>query len=436
MGSLTQRFTEKRNFSSSLDQPAGWLISLLGGSTTQSGVQINEFNALRISAVFACVRVLAETMAAMPLDLYKTQAGKNSIATDHPIFSVLHDHSNEEMTAFQFRESLMTHLTLWGNAYAYIQFNNAGYIDSLWPLMPWSTYPWRDEVTGKLVYYTTIPGTGELKVLPKEYVLHIPGLSYNGITGLSVVGLMRESLGITAASEAFAARFFGNGTNIGGVLTHPGKLSKEAKDRLRNSFDSMYKGLDKSHRVAVFEEGMKYEKFGMPLTDAQFLESRQFQVTDIARMYRIPPHMIGDLSSSTNNNIEHQGREFATNTMMPWCVRWEQVMNYKLLAPNQRKKYYTKFDMDELLRGDLLSRYQAYSAGINNGFLNPDGVCHKEDMDPLPNGQGQTYRWPLNTIPADMAHEYWKARMVAGKGGDSNGETNNPGSGTSSNQAG
>lgn len=390
---------EKR---STLANPGQWLIdAFAGGATSKAGVRVNEETALTNTAVYACVRIIAETVASLPLFLYRRlDDGGKEKATTHPLFPILHDAANDEMTSFQWRETMMCHLLLWGNAYSEIEYNQGGNVRALWPIPPWRVKVERDG-QGMLQYRVYVGDYDtEARVLPASQVLHIPGLSFNGLVGHSPIAMAREAIGLGLAAQEFGARFFSNGAQIGGVLEHPGSLSDKAQENLRRSFEETHQGLSRAHRLMILEEGMKYAQTAIPPQDAQFLETRKFQVTEIARFFRVPPHMLADLERATFSNIEQQSIEFVTHTIRPWLVRWEQALKLKLIT---NKQFFPEFLVDGLLRGDVKSRYEAYAIARQNGWMNVDEIREKENLNPLPDGQGKTYLVPLNMVPADQA---------------------------------
>ena len=310
----------------------------------------------------------------------------------HPLFTILHDAPNPEMTSFVFRETLMVHLLLWGNAYAQILRDRAGRVAGLYPLLPNRMSVNRDEA-GRL-YYTYQRVTeenpnfrrgGEV-TLSSADVLHIPGLGFDGLIGYSPIAMARNAVGMTLACEEYGASFFANGARPGGVLQHPGVLKDPAK--LRESWQAVYGGSANTGKVAVLEEGMTYQQIGIPPEEAQFLETRKFQVDEIARLYRIPPHMVGDLDKSSFSNIEQQSLEFVKYTLNPWVVRWEQALQKSLLLPEERKRYFIRFNVDGLLRGDYQSRMQGYAVGRQNGWLSANDIREMEDMNPIPAEEG------------------------------------------------
>lgn len=377
------------------DKPRDYYIGtdfryLFGPSN--SGKNVNEFTAMQTTAVYACVRILSETLAALPLQLYRYTAGGKERVYDHPLYHLLHDEPNPEMTSFIFRETLMSHLLIWGNAYAQIIRDRLGRVQGLYPLRPDKMTVCRDE-SGQIYYIYTkttdenpaIKPYGQVP-LRKDEVLHIPGLGFDGLVGYSPIAMARNAVGMTMACEEYGASFFANGASPSGVLEHPGILKDPAK--VRDSWNAVYQGSANAHKVAVLEEGMKYQQIGIPPEEAQFLETRKFQLNEIARLYRIPPHMIGDLEKSSFNNIEQQSMEFVKYTLDPWVIRWEQAMQKALFLPEEKKQYFLKFNVNGLMRGDYESRMTGYSIGRQNGWLSANDIREMEDMNPVPEEEG------------------------------------------------
>jgi HK97 family phage portal protein len=398
VGFLTTALQPNNQRGLELTDAAGWqAIGWLGDSAT--GINVTQEGALRYSAVFACVRVLAESVASLPLIVYRRTADGKERAPEHPLYRLLHDRPNDYMTSFELRETLQGHLALWGNAYCEIEYNNAGVPIALWPLRP----DRMEKVTasgGELFYEYWLP-SGSLVKLPGYRVWHNRGLSSDGINGYSPIGLMRQSVALGLAAEEFGARFFGNDARPGGVLQHPGVLGDKALLNLRESWQSRHGGLSRSHRTAILEEGMTYQQIGIPPEDAQFLETRKFQVTEIARMFRVPPHMLADLERATFSNIEHQSIEFVMHTLRPWLVRWEQSIQMRLMPAKDQGSHYAEFLVDGLLRGDVQSRYQAYAVGRQNGWLSANDIRRLENQNPI--DDGDVYLIPLNMVPASAA---------------------------------
>lgn len=361
----------------------GWSF-LFGGST--AGKAVNERTAMQTSAVYACVRILSESIAGLPLHIYRRtpDGGKEQIAM-HPLFRLLHDEPNREMTSFVFRETLMAHLLLWGNAYAQIIRDGRGYPVSLYPLLPDRMSVDRDPRTEQLVY-TYQSDKGQVK-LSRDGILHIPGLGFDGLIGYSPIAMAKNAVGLALATEDYGAAFFANGANPGGVLEHPGVIKPEQADRLRESWQTQFGGAN-AHKVAVLEEGLKFHQMSIPPEQAQFLETRKFQINEIARIFRVPPHMVGDLEKSSFSNIEQQSLEFVKYTLDPWVVRWEQSLQQALVLPSEKQTILIKFNLDGLLRGDYQSRMQGYSVGIQNGFYSVNDVRGHEDMNLLPDSEG------------------------------------------------
>ena len=360
----------------------GWNF-LFGGTT--SGKAVNERTAMQTSAVYACVRILAESVAGLPLHVYeRTANGSKSTKPSHPLYRLLHDEPNREMTSFVFRETLMSHLLLWGNAYAQIIRDGRGFPIALYPLLPDRMAVDRNE-SGELVY-TYQSDKGQVK-LRRENILHIPGLGFDGLIGYSPIAMAKNAVGLALATEDYGATFFANGTNPGGVLEHPGVIKPEQADRLRESWQSQFGGAN-AHKVAVLEEGLKFHQMSIPPEQAQFLETRKFQINEIARIFRVPPHMVGDLEKSSFSNIEQQSLEFVKYTLDPWVVRWEQSLQQALILPSEKATIFIKFNLDGLLRGDYQSRMQGYSTGIQNGFMSVNDVRGLEDMNLLTAEEG------------------------------------------------
>lgn len=398
------RFLERRNWLVSQDPPENF-GTLFGGADTSSGVQVTEQGALQMTAVFACVRILSETVASLPLILYeRLPDGGKARATEYPLYSLLHDAPNPEMTSFELRETLMGHVATWGNAYAEIETDRNGSVMALWPLRPDRMTV--ERVGTALVYsyrLTKADSQGRIEVqLPADRVLHIRGLGFDGIMGYSPIALARQAVGLGMATEKFGASFFGNGARPGGVLEHPGKLGPNAYKNLRETLEQRHGGIENAMRLMILEEGMKYTAMGIPPEDAQFLETRKFQVNEIARLYRVPPHMVGDLDRATFSNVEQQSIDFVIHTIRPWLVRWEQGIAQRLLLSRERSRYFAEFLVEGLLRGDTLSRYQSYAIGRQWGWLSADDIRERENMDPLPEDEGKMYLVPLNMVPADQ----------------------------------
>ena len=375
-----------------VDKAADAGYSFLFGRTT-SGKPVNERTAMQTTAVYACVRILAEAVASLPLHVYEYQDdGGKKLVHDHPLYYLLHDEPNPEMTSFVFRETLMSHLLIWGNAYAQIIRDGAGRVLGLYPLLPDKMEVQRDDRGN--IYYVYSRNSDENPMF-KEYgniklkaedVLHIPGLGFDGLIGYSPIAMAKNAVGMTLACEEYGASFFANGANPGGVLEHPGVLKDPSK--VRESWNSVYRGVSNAHKIAVLEEGMKYQQIGIPPEEAQFLETRKFQINEIARLYRIPPHMVGDLDKSSFSNIEQQSLEFVKYTLDPWVIRWEQSLQRSLLLPGEKGKYFIKLNVDGLLRGDYQSRMNCYAVGRQNGWFSANDIREMENMNPIPDEEG------------------------------------------------
>ena len=379
---IFNRFFKSRD--KPMNQTIGSPYRFMFGQTT-AGKTVTEQSSMQMTAVYSCVRILAEAVAGLPLHFYKyREGGGKEKAVDHPLYFLLHDEPNSEMTSFVFRETLMTHLLLWGNAYAQIIRNGKGEVVGLYPLMPDKMTVNRDQ--NKEIYYLYTVDSGPQVRLSKAEVLHIPGLGFDGLVGYSPIAMAKNAIGMAIACEEYGAKFFANGANPGGVLEHPGTLKDPV--RIRESWNATFGGSSNASKVAVLEEGMKYSPISISPEQAQFLETRKFQINEIARIFRVPPHMVGDLEKSSFSNIEQQSLEFVKYTLDPWVMRWEQAMTKALLSLDEKKDYFIKFNVDGLLRGDYQSRMNGYAVGFSNGFLSPNDIRRLENMDLIPAEQG------------------------------------------------
>ena len=386
--------------------PGSSYAFFLGGST--SGKAVTERSAMQMTAVYSCVRILAEAIAGLPLHLYRyTPDGSKVKAVDHPLYLLLHDEPNPEMSSFVFREALMTHLLLWGNAYAQIIRNGKGEVVALYPLMPNRMSVDRD-AHGQL-YYTYTRASDEAKtmtgttvLLPPSDVLHIPGLGFDGLVGYSPIAMAKNAIGLAIATEEYGAKFFANGAAPSGVLEHPGTIKDPS--RVREAWMSQFGGSANSGKVAVLEEGMKYTPISISPEQAQFLETRKFQINEIARIFRIPPHMVGDLEKSSFSNIEQQSLEFVKYTLDPWVIRWEQSIQRALLRPEEKKCYFAKFNVEGLLRGDYQSRMNGYAVARQNGWMSANDIRELENLDRIPaEAGGDLYLVNGNMLPMQRA---------------------------------
>lgn len=378
---------------------------------SSAGKTVTTQTAMQLTVVCACVRILAEAVAGLPLHMYRyTDRGKEK-AIDNRLYYLLHDEPNPEMTSFTFRETMMAQLLTNGNAYAQKIFNNRGEIVAIYPLISAQMQVLR-EPSGRLVYlYTYMPDDSkpnDTTVVPlrQEEIWNIPGLGFNGLIGFSPIDMARNALGLAMATEEYGSKFFANGAQPSGVLEHPGVI-KDA-EKLRTAWQAQFGGSGNSNKIAVLEEGLKYHPISIPPDQAQFLESRKFQINEICRMYRIPPHMVGDLEKSSFSNIEQQSLEFVKYTLDPWLCRWEQSMQRCLLNRDDKQRYFWKFNVDGLLRGDYQSRMQGYAVGRQNGWLNANDIRELENMDEIPAAEGgDLYLVNGNMLPLRQAGNFY-----------------------------
>lgn len=383
-----------------------WLVELFGGGrSTAAGVSVSEESALTFSAVYACLRILAESVAALPLKVYRRRGDRGKEpARSHWAWSLLHDAPNPDMTAVVWRELGMVQALGYGNAYSRIEWAGNGAARAFWPIHP-ARVTVKRTVAGSVVYEVqpdaaTDPPGGHPAVVPAEDMLHVPALGWNGLVGLSPLRLAREAVALGLAAEAFGAGFFGNGARPGGVLEVPSGLRPADVEKLRERWEASHQGTGRANRVAVLGLGSKFVPTTIPPEDAQFLETRRFQVSEVARIFRVPPHMLADLERATFSNVEHLGLEFVMHSLRPWLVRWEQELNRKLFGTSGTAGLYCEHAVDGLLRGDQASRFNAYAVGRQWGWLSADDVRELENLPPLADGAGSAYLQPLNMLPA------------------------------------
>lgn len=364
------------------------LVSMLGNQPTSSGVDVDENVALNYSAVWAAVNVIASNVAALPPIPYERRKSGHYEANDHIAWKLLLVAPNDEMTPYTFHETLQGHACTWGNGYARLdKLTPDSPATAMWPMLPNQVTPERDEHTGEVYYQFTALYAGEQdERIPAWQVLHIPGLGFDGLKGYPVIQQARESIGLGIAGEKFGGAFFGRGCTLGGILETPEEMemTDKARKNLRESFELLHRGPDNSHRIAILEQGMKYTAIGIPPEDSQFLETRQFQIVEVARWFNTPPHLLRDLSHATFSNIEQQGIEFLSITLRPWLIRWQQEYARKLFGPYDQTRYFVCHDPHNLQMMEVNSRYDAYAKGRNGGWLTLNQILKREGQNPLP----------------------------------------------------
>ena len=414
---FSRRNKTKDETRSTLRRPSNWLSTALGGDVTSSGENVTTDSALKQPAVWACVRLIAEDVASLPAKLYESgDDGVRNEVRSHPVARLLRDQPNAEMSPFTMIETITAHVLLYGNGYIEIERNGAGTPVALWPLMP-------DRVRirivdGQVAYEYQSGDTTTL--LPSDKVIHIKGLGSDGVVGYSPVKYARETVGMSRALEKSGGAFFANSSRPSGILSHPGKLSEDAMRRLRESWQSLHSGASNTGRAAILEEGMSWTATSVPHDDAQWLEARQYALQDIARIYRVPPHMIGDLSRAHFNNIESQQIGYLQHTLMPWVRRWEQELNRKLLTATSDSGIFVEFLADGVLRGNTSDRFDAYKVARETGWLSVNEIRRRENLNPIDGGD--SYIQPLNFMqlgesndpaPSDDTTRSWMRDSVS-----------------------
>lgn len=392
-------FRSAKHSNAGLASPEQWLIeALLGGLKTKAGIKVTQENALGVATVFACVNKIAQTISCLPFQVYRRlPGGGREPAADHPLYSILHDEPNPEMTSVDFRTAMQSNLTLRRNAIALIVRDGFGRVAELWPVEAIDYQLRRDAATKRLVY--TIGG----KEYGPESVLHLRTATFNGTVGLDAMTQAREAIALAIALQDNAARFFSNASRPGGFLEFPGVLKDEELKRLRESFEQSYKGTENAYKVAILEHGMKFVASQANNEQAQFNESRIFQAKEIARIFGVPQHKVGILDNATFSNIEHQSIEWVSDTLLPIVTAWESSCNMRLLTKEERATYFVKLNLSGLLRADIKTRFEAYGIGRQWGWLCPDEIRELEDQNPLPDDLGKIYLVPGNMVPAENA---------------------------------
>lgn len=406
MGIITSLITRALPLEGPYPLTAQRLVEALGGRTSVTGRAVNEQSALGVSAVYSCVRVLADSVAALPLLLYQRQARGKARAVDHPLYRVLHEEPNPWMTPYQLKETLMGHVLLWGNAYAQIVRDFRGRVIALWPLRPQDMVKIERAADGSLLYTYRLPNravagpldtpASDLTVLAQQEVFHLRGLSPDGVRGYSPIALHREALGLAMAAEEFGARFFSNSAIPEGVLQAKTRLSDTALKHIGESWRVAHQGLSEAHRVAILEEGVEWKATSLPPGDLQFIEGRQFQLTEISRIFRVPPHKISDLNRATYSNVDKQEQQFKGDSLEPWLVRIEEQISLALLSPVERRDLFAEFLMDAQWRADIRTRYEAYARGKQWGWLSTNDIREFENLNPVEGGD--EYWQPVNMM--------------------------------------
>ncbi len=368
----------------------------------RAGTLVSHQTALQVAAVFSCVRYIAETIATLPWNvLIRQPDGRKEMTPNNPLWRLLHTRPNPEMSPFAWKETMTAWALTWGNGYAEIERDNAMRPAALWPITPDRVTPKRDRDSGRLFYEVNNGSGAANTILQPADMFHLHGLGFDGITGYSVVNLASRSMGTGLAADEFINSFYGNNTVIGGVLEHPDGVSDKAYKRLQESWEKRHKGGKQAFKPAILEEGMKWQSIGMPLKDAEFLATRRFNVAEICRWFRVPPHKIMDLDRATFNNIEHLAIEAVTDALMPWIIRLEEEANFKLVGDRNQGRIFTKFNASGLLRGDTKTRGEFYQLMHRIGALSPNEIRALEDLNPI-GPEGDVHVTQSQYIPLDQ----------------------------------
>ncbi|MDD4890153.1 MAG: phage portal protein [Phycisphaerae bacterium] len=411
---LLRHFGYDKRQSSGTYQPAQWFVDVITGGKSAAGLRVSQHTAMTFTPFWAAVRIISGTLASLPMILYRrNESGGRQRYQDHPVYDLLHNRPNPYMDPVTFIETRQAHVLTYGNGYAEIQRDGAGRPIALWPLLPDRTE--RKMSDDGTPYYEVWDAKARQSILRDDQVLHIKGLGFDGYTGYDVVRYHREALGYGMGVKQYASTFFANDASPGGVLTYPGALSQTAKEGLRKSWEGD-RGLSDTHRMRVLEEGMKWEPMGVEPQKAQALETQKFTISDVSRIFNIPPHKLGDLERATYSNIEEQNIDFVTMTMYYWFRKWEQEINAKLFNDSERKSLFVEILVDGLLRGNVESRAKSYANGRQWGYYSINDIRRFENLNPI-GPAGDVYLDPMNMRPAGSPAE----QPQTGEGPDDSG---------------
>lgn len=399
---------------SDIFDPRSWFTNLFSNGITNSGERITNEGSLSNSNVYTCANILGGDIGKLPIQTFIKKNKSIEKVSDHPVNYLLGIRPNKYMSPYIFKELMQVHLVIWGNAYANIEWDSRGYPIALWPLNPGKTKPRLDK-EGNLWYITSLP-SGEQKKIPWYDVLHIKNLSKSGIEGMTPISVIREELGLQKSRSKFLSSFYANGTTTMGILKTPTAIGKEGKEKMRNEWQKLNSGMSNANRVAILDAGLDYQEIGMPLADAQFLETSKFSILEVSKIYKIPPHKLGQLDRATFSNIENQSLEYVKNTIHPIVTNWEQEINFKLFTKSEQKSYYVKFNLASELRGDSESRGKFYKTMIEIGAFCINDVLELEEMESI-GDIGEKHFVSLNYTTVDMIEQY---QMTKAKGGMKN----------------
>jgi len=381
------------------------------GAQTYTGKQITGDKSLSISAVWAAVTAKAQDMAGLPIKYYQIMPDgtKKNLRGDR-IWKLLNEKANDEMDSFQYREFSYAMVDMYGNAYSYIDYNNNGEIKGLWPLIPTKMVVKRiynkDKTESALVFtYSDDRGT---TVFSPKSIWHVRGFSTDGIMGVNTTDVAKEIYGLSAALEEYAARYFGNNAKPPAVLVHPGKVGEKAHKNLKASWSEAHQGLSQAHKIAILEEGMQLKEFGFSPEDSQSIESRKFQIEEVARITNMPLHRLKHLEKVNYNSIEHADIEYGKYTLHPLAQRFDKSAKQQIV-PVRHPNRYLKHNLNGIYRADIDTRTNAYQRGQQGGYMSINDILDFEDRDPVPGGDIRMF--PANMLPLDMVADYFNAKI-------------------------
>lgn len=370
-----------------LARPSPELREAFGAGFSKTGVHVTDKTAMQVTAVFACIRLLSENIASLPLSIYRTTAEGKVKATDRTDYSVLHDVANPECDSFQFWQVFIANMLVYGRGYAEVVRNYGNEMVQMWNITTPYVKASRNGTTGELEYIVTSPNK-ETFTLRKDQIFRVDWFSMDGLNIFKPLQLAQNAIGLGIAAEEYASSYFKNGANVGGVVEYPGEMETEQVEEFRNSVREAYSGLSNTARIMFLEQGSKFTKVANTPEESQMLDTRKFQVREVARFYNVQPHMIGDLEQATFSNIEQMSLNFVMYTLRPYFVRIEKAYAAQELSAEERKTLYARFNAEGLLRGDYASRMAGYATARNNGWMSANDIRDKEEMNRIPKDQG------------------------------------------------
>ncbi|WP_245835693.1 phage portal protein [Virgibacillus ndiopensis] len=401
-----------------LKDPAPWFMKMFGYEAS-SGEKVTVNSALSVPTVYRCVNIKANAIAMLPFQMFRRSANGREREKKHILSKLLETRPNPYQSPFKFKHLCEVHRNTWGNAYVNINWGADGRPKELWLLNPAVTEPYVDVDTNLLWYFTTLPNGQNVKIGEGD-IIHLTALSTDGLKGKPPIQTARETIGSSQAAQKFKGKFYKHGAANNGFLKIPGMLNPDAKKVVRDEWEKANTGIDNAQRIAILDAGLEFQSITMPLKDAQFIETMKFDKSEIATMFDIPPHMVGELDRATHSNIEHENISFIQNTLSPNLKQYEEEFGYKSLSDSEQRRYYLKFNLESLLRADKKTQAEFYKTMLDVGAYSINEVRELEERNAIEGGD--KHRVDLNHVSIDIADDYQLAKAGVTKGGEGNQE--------------